>query len=348
MQFYHNGAVTFLTMVQLSDFQKGRLCGLMEAGMTIRDVAERMQITTRTVQKWWHKYLADGNVKRKSGSGRPSLVSCRQKKQLILKVKRNRFTPVSVIAQEMRAAEALNCSMRTARRLVYNAGYKARIPAVRIPLGYYHRRNRLQWAREHLQWDVQWHSILWTDESRFALDFHDGRIRVRRLPKERFADCCIVEHDRYGGGSLMVWAGIWWQGRTQLVVINGNLNGERYLNEVVVPHIQPTIQQNNLTVQQDNAPAHRARIVMATMENLAMLPWPARSPDLSPIEHIWDELGRMLHDNYPLPPVNLQELEQRLLHEWDSMPQERIENVISSMHRRLEECIQHHGGHTSY
>ena len=100
-------------MVQLSDFQKGRLCGLMEAGMTIRDVAERMRIATCTVQKWWHKYLTDGNVDRKPGSGRPSLVSRRQRNQLILKVKRNRFTPVSLIAPEFKASDNLNRSLRT-------------------------------------------------------------------------------------------------------------------------------------------------------------------------------------------------------------------------------------------
>ena len=55
-----------------------------------------------------------------------------------------------------------------------------------------------------------------TVESRFTLDFHDGRIRVHRLPGERFEACCIKEHDRYGEGSIMLWAGIWYGGRHQI------------------------------------------------------------------------------------------------------------------------------------
>ena len=55
--------------------------------------------------------------------------------------------------------------------------------------------------------------------SRFTLDFHDGRIRVNRMPGERYAACCISEHDRFGGGSVMIWASIWHGGRTSAIII---------------------------------------------------------------------------------------------------------------------------------
>ena len=50
--------------------------------------------------------------------------------------------------------------------------------------------------------------MLFTDESRFCLDFTDRRQLVWRMPKERFDDLNVAEHDRYGKGSVMVWAGI--------------------------------------------------------------------------------------------------------------------------------------------
>ena len=42
-----------------------------------------------------------------------------------------------------------------------------------------------------------WRRLLWTDETRFALEFNDGRLRVRRLQTERFSDACAAEHDIY-------------------------------------------------------------------------------------------------------------------------------------------------------
>lgn len=335
-------------MVQLSEFQKGRLCGLLETGISLRGVAKRMGISKRTVQKWWDNYRNEGNVERQIGSGRPSKTSASQKSSLILSVKRNRFKPVSKLGKEWIKTEQLNCSLRTARRIVLDAGFKSCNPAIRIPLGHYHRVARLQWARDHQHWIDEWHNILWTDESRFALDFHDGRIRVRRLKNERYADCCILEHDRYGGGSIMVWAGIWWNSRTEIVVIPGTMTGKRYLNEIVLPHVLPIVEENNLTLQQDNATPHKARIVISVLDAIEVLPWPARSPDLSPIEHLWDEVGRRLRDNYEVSAVNVRQLSDRIRHEWNSIPQETIQHVIRSMPERLGECIKKYGGHTSY
>ena len=102
--------------------------------------------------------------------------------------------------------------------------------------------------------------ITFSEESRFCLDVNDGRVRVRRLPGERFFDCCIKEHDRYGGGSVMVWGGITWTGKTELIRVEGNLTGQRYVDEIILPVAVPYLNRagNQLTFQQDNARPHTA------------------------------------------------------------------------------------------
>ena len=94
-------------------------------------------------------------------------------------------------------------------------GLRAMRPLHRIPLTIQHRHRRKEWAALHRQWlPGMWNQVLWTDESRFTLDFADGRVKVRRMQNERYADACIMERDRFGGGSIMVWGGIWYGGRT--------------------------------------------------------------------------------------------------------------------------------------
>ena len=100
---------------------------------------------------------------------------------------------------------------------------------------------RLAWARDHVTWTQNdWAPVLFTDESRFCVDFTDRRARVWRMPNERFAPVCVAEHDRFGGGSVMVLAGISAQGKTDLHVIdNGTLTALRYVNEILDVYVRP-------------------------------------------------------------------------------------------------------------
>ena len=78
---------------------------------------------------------------------------------------------------------------------------------------------------------------------------------------ERYADACVTEVDRYGGGSVMVWGAISFHHRSRLVVVPGNLNGMRYRDEILAPVVVPLMNANRgLTLfQQDNARCHTAR-----------------------------------------------------------------------------------------
>ncbi|GFX91563.1 transposable element Tcb1 transposase [Trichonephila clavipes] len=80
-----------------------------------------------------------------------------------------------------------------------------------------------------------------------------------------------------------------------------------------------------------------------TLRTVPTLPWPAQSPDSSPIEHIWDDLGwRVGH------PTSLNELEARLQQIWNEMSQDIIQNLYASMPDRIASCIRAGWGSTGY
>ncbi|GFS90120.1 transposable element Tcb2 transposase [Trichonephila clavipes] len=99
----------------------------------------------------------------------------------------------------------------------------------------------------------------------------------------------------------------------------------------------------------DNAPCHRtvAAEQLLESEDIECMDWPARSPDLNPIEHVWDFLGRCLAAR-TLPPVTIRELRLALQDEWAAMPQQLIDTLILSMSRRCEICLAVRGEHIPY
>ena len=107
-------------------------------------------------------------------------------------------------------------------------------------------RQRRQWARTHLRWPVRdWQKVLFSDESWFTLTRGDGCHCVYRYKNERYANACVEERDRFGGGaSVMMWDGISNRQRTPLVPIPGNLHAIKYRDDILVSHVIPFLRLN--------------------------------------------------------------------------------------------------------
>ncbi|KAJ8348305.1 hypothetical protein SKAU_G00268940 [Synaphobranchus kaupii] len=151
----------------------------------------------------------------------------------------------------------------------HEGGMRARRPVVGPVLTAQHRAARLAFAREHQNWQVRhWCPVLFTDESRFTLSTCDRRESVWRRRGERYAACNIIQHDWFGGGSVMVWGGISLEGRTNLhVLANGTLTAVRYRDEILRPIVRPyagAVGPGFLLVQ-DNARPHVARAQFFTL-----------------------------------------------------------------------------------
>ncbi len=94
---------------------------------------------------------------------------------------------------------------------------------------------------------------------------------------------------------------------------------------------------------------HVARICTQFLEaeNIPVIAWPAYSPDMSPIEHVWDALDWRIRQRVPVP-ANIQQLCTAIEEEWINIPQATINNLINSMRRRCVALHEANGGHTRY
>ncbi|GFX28817.1 transposable element Tcb2 transposase [Trichonephila clavipes] len=99
----------------------------------------------------------------------------------------------------------------------------------------------------------------------------------------------------------------------------------------------------------DNTRPPRANIVDECLqsEDITRMDGPAYSPDLNPIEHVWDMLGQRIAARQP-PPICLPELRRASLDEWCNIPQDQIDNLILNILRRCKTCIASSGRHTPY
>ncbi|GFX19739.1 transposable element Tcb1 transposase [Trichonephila clavipes] len=126
------------------------------------------------------------------------------------------------------------------------------------------------------------------NESRFSLSSDCRRQLIWRESGTAYRPENIQEKDRYPTCSIMVWAGIMINGRTRLhVVANGTMMGQRYIDEVLLPHVRlfRGAVGDKFVFMDDNATCHRTLSVQDCLdsEGIQRLVWPARSPDLKPM-----------------------------------------------------------------
>ena len=81
--------------------------------------------------------------------------------------------------------------------------------------------------------------------------------------------------------------------------------------------------------------------------NVSVLPWPAKSLDLNPIEHVWDLLDQRVRAR-TIPPRNVWELAGALVEEWANISEQELANLVLSMRRRCTAVLNAAGGHTRY
>jgi transposase len=245
-------------------------------------------------------------------------------------------------------------SAKTVHRHLSQAGMKAVVKRKRPFLSKKHRRERMDFAITHQDWTVEdWKTVVWSDETKINRFGSDGRKWVWKRAGEGLSDRLVQGTQKYGGGSLMMWGCMLWEGVGYACKIDGKMTGELY-TKIMEDELQESLafydkDPSSIIFQQDNDPKHKCNKATTWFEDheLKVLPWPAQSPDLNPIEHLWTHLKVKLGE-YERVPAGILELWERVQVEWEKIEPEVCQNLIESMPRRVAAVLKAKGGYTKY
>jgi transposase len=246
-------------------------------------------------------------------------------------------------------------SATTCQRFLKQNGYKI-VKMIKKPLiSDINKIKRMEFAKKHVQKEDEWFDrIVWSDET-----------TVRQAPKgqqQLIWTHTSVNKDNLqtnlqihsGGFSVMFFGCFSNFGIGPLVALEQSMNAAVYM-EVIEQHVIPEIQAAkedfgvNLIFMQDNAPCHKAKVVMDFFRDngIEPLPWPAQSPDLNPIENLWAILKQRRQKKFGMPSSR-DELVEQVFDIWNSLEPELCLSLSKSARKRLIQCIDRNGRATKY
>lgn len=335
----------------LTSEQRYLVIHLHKAGISQRKIASEVGCSKTGVNTTIKRWLETDGLEERPGRGRKRATTVRQDRTLVRLSMGNRRLTSTDLCREWKESADVDVAPSTVRtRLLENGlrGCKAR----RKPkVNEKQRKARLTWAREHLTWtEEQWAKVLFSDESTFTIQNHAGNNYVRRRTTEEFSPQCILPTIKHPT-SVMVWGCMAASGIGRLHICEGMMNATKYkdvLQTKMLPSARTLFQMDDWMFQDDNAPCHRARLVKRWMEEneVRTINWPAQSPDLNPIENLWQRMSCIIAKD---KPTNKRMLIEKIIRAWHHIvTAEELQNLVSSMPRRCQAVIKNKGWPTKY
>ena len=337
-----------MTNRKLTPEERKAICRGIKNGASIKDMMKLFDVKRTTIIMCMKMFGNCTVLTDAPRSGRPSKTSPRDRRAIkIASLKDSRLTSTE-IRSEM-DGRGVCYSVSSTKRVLREHGLFGRRPAKKPFISLKNRRARISFAKSHVDWTVaDWSKVLFSDESKFEI-FNKNVQYIRRRVGERFNVANLSPTVKHGCGNIMVWGAFSAVGVGPLKLIEGKMTKTVYrdiLNDVMYPYAKENLSEDFI-FQQDNDPKHTSKIVKEWFrsEKVSILEWPSQSPDLNPIENLWNELKRSCAG---IRSINASAKFKLLERKWLEISQEKIVDLIVSMQNRMKAVIEAKGFPTRY
>jgi transposase len=341
----------YYIMHAITAAQKARVIALLNSGTSAYKIFALTGVSTSTISRLRSEHCPDLP---KSFGGRPAKLTPANISYAKRIIRMRKVDNAVQVTKALRNVTNQPLSSQTVRRQLRKSGLRPVVKRKRPLLKPHHRRARLDFAQSHQEWTLEdWKRVIWSDETKINRLGSDGRKWVWKEVGEALSDRLVQGTVKFGGGNVMMWGCMSWDGVGYATRIEGKMDAELYVS-ILEDELQETLRYYDKTTtdvifQQDNDPKHTSKRAQTWFKDhdFTVMRWPPQSPDINPIEHLWDHIKRKL-DEYENPPNSLHELWERVEREWEAIDKSVCQRLIESMPRRIAAVLKAKGGYTKY
>jgi transposase len=333
--------------------QRWSVVAMHKDGRSHRHIARRLGIARETVRAILDRYLATGSPMSGSRSGRPRCTDEATDTAIAFAAHVDVFTSPRQIRRKLAFGDAI--SARTIDRRLQEAGLFGRVARHKRVSDYSEEelRKRLSFAEGYKDWtEEMWCKVLFSDEKCFFGKGFCGRIWVRR-PKGEAYDPKYCVHKQAHPVKVNVWACFCADGQGYIHIFNETMDGA-LMRSILAADLIPSAKLHfsfdppeQWYLLHDNDKKFGCDAVKALLheKGVTTVDFPPYSPDLNPIENLWNTMARAVEHH---ACETMEELQDVIAAEWDKVDKDLMKKLARSMPSRCKAVIEARGWHTKY